>query len=377
MEQEKLRAERTPEVKLIAFHLPQFHTFPENDKWWGKGFTEWTNVKKATPLYPGHNQPRVPLHENYYDLSSLDTLLWQMNLARKYGVYGFCYYHYWFGGKLLLHKPLELLLQYEGEKLPYCLCWANEPWTRSWDGRVNDVLMPQEYGGEEDWEAHFQYLLPYFQDPYYIRTEEKPVLLLYRCNTIPRCDEMIVYWEKRCREYGFAGLHVVEEQNTFQQEPVCPHSQGVAEFEPACTSNYYRSVMEKVQDNLFTRGFNLLTGNRFVRVYPYKRMWRSMVKRKRVAPAGKKLYPGAFADWDNTPRKGKHGVFYLGSSPEIFGKYLKLQKKNAQKLGSQFIFLNAWNEWGEGTYLEPDEKKGYAYLEQVADCFLPAGGEKI
>ncbi len=373
MRKESEQTGQVPEVKLVAFHLPQFHTFPENDQWWGNGFTEWTNVKKASPLFRGHNQPRVPLYENYYDLSQTDALLGQMELAKKYGVYGFCFYHYWFGGKLLLHRPLELLLQYQGEKLPYCLCWANEPWTRSWDGRMNDILMPQEYGGEEDWEAHFQYFLPYFRDPYYIRAEEKPVLLLYRGNTIPRCDEMIVYWQKRCRDWGFEGLHVVEERNSFQQEPVCPHSEGVAEFEPAAASNYDRSFWDKVQDNLFTRAWNLLTGNQFVRVYPYERMWRRITESTGREYAGKKRYPGAFVDWDNTPRKGKKGVLYRGCSPKVFGAYLQKQKENARKAGCEFIFLNAWNEWGEGAYLEPDEKYGYAYLEQVAACFLPEG----
>lgn len=370
MEKNSIKTKPISEVKLLAFHLPQFHTFPENDSWWGKGFTEWTNVKKAVPLYKGHNQPRIPLHEKYYDLSNLEELLWQMELAGTYGVYGFCYYHYWFGGKLLLHKPLELIRDYQGKKLPYCLCWANEPWTRSWDGRVNDILMPQVYGEEEDWEAHFQYLLPYFQDSSYIQVAHKPMLVLYRCNTIPKCEEMIVYWQRRCKECGFDGLHVVEERNTFQKEPVCSHSEAVAEFEPAYTSNYQRGFLEKIQDNLYTRFFNLLTGNQCVRVYPYKRMWKKIVKRGKTVPEGKKLYLGAFVDWDNTPRKGNRGVFYKGCSPEVFGRYLHLQKENAERLGSEFIFINAWNEWGEGTYLEPDEKNGYGYLEKVAECFL-------
>lgn len=177
-------------VKLIAFHLPQYHTFPENDQWWGKGFTEWTNTRKAVPLYKGHYQPRTPLNKNYYQLDRLDDILWQMDLAKKYNVYGFCYYHYWFNGKLLLNKPLELLRDYNGDKLPYFFCWANEPWTRAWEGNTKKVLMPQEYGNQPEWEEHFQYLLTFFRDSAYMKKENMPLLVLYRTNNIPNCDEM-------------------------------------------------------------------------------------------------------------------------------------------------------------------------------------------
>ena len=151
------------DIKVVAFYLPQFHTIPENDEWWGKGFTEWVNVKKAKPIFKGHRQPRVPLNDNYYDLSQTETIRWQADLANKYGVYGFCFYHYWFDGKLLLEKPAELLLEHKDIPLRFCFSWANEPWARTWDGKQHQILMPQSYGEKKDWQRHFDYLLPFLK----------------------------------------------------------------------------------------------------------------------------------------------------------------------------------------------------------------------
>ena len=170
--------------KILAFVLPQFHTIPENDEWWGEGFTEWTNVRKAQPLFPGHLQPRVPANGRYYNLLDPATMDWQAQLAKTHGLDGFCYYHYWFNGKRLLDKPLDLLLERGKPDFPFCLAWANEPWTRAWAGGDREVLMPQEYGGESDWRRHFDCLLRFFRDPRYIRVDGKPMLLLYRTNSI-------------------------------------------------------------------------------------------------------------------------------------------------------------------------------------------------
>ena len=350
-------------IKMIAFHLPQYHTFPENDKWWGKGFTEWVNVKKAVPLFKGHNQPRVPMDNNYYDLSKDEDFQKQIDLAKENGLYGFCFYHYWFDGKLLLEKPIEKLLHIE-RKINYCFCWANEPWTRSWDGNVKDVIMPQNYGGQEDWEKHFLYLLPFFKDEYYIKKENKPFLVIYRTNSIPNCNDMIEYWDKRCKEEGFAGLYLVEEMNSFQKKGHCENASAILEFEPMNTLTNRRSYCKKAVDYLCSQLINIKNKTNLL-IYQYDDVWNRILKHKYNQVKEKNVYLGAFVDWDNTPRKGKKGLVIQGACPKKFQKYLSLQKERAQKYGSEFIFINAWNEWGEGTYLEPDTKNRDAYLKAI------------
>ncbi len=355
------------DTRLIAFYLPQFHTFPENDRWWGEGFTEWTNVRKAKPLYPGHRQPRKPEDGKYYDLTNAEVMQDQMHLAQRYGIYGFCYYHYWFDGKLLLEKPLEQMLRLQ-QKLPYLLCWANEPWTRSWEGS-QEVLMPQKYGEKEEWEAHFLYLLKFFRDPYYIQENRKPMLVLYRTNKIPNCDAMVDYWNRRCVEEGFDGIYVVEEKNGFQTEPVCSRSEAVLEFEPMYTLKHGRSGIQRIEDKVMAKGFNLLTGNSLL-IYGYDRIWKRIIKRRREEIPGKVQFPGAFTDWDNTPRKGKRGLVITGANPEKFGRYMARQMRAAAREGAPYLFINAWNEWGEGAYLEPDREHGFGYLEKIRELLL-------
>lgn len=351
------------DVKILAFHLPQFHSFPENDAWWGEGFTEWVNVKKAKQLFPSHNQPRVPLNENYYCLLEESAIRWQMDLAREYGIYGFCYYHYWFDGKLLMEKPLEMMRKMEN-RLPYCFCWANEPWTRAWDGKTSTVLMPQRYGGEKEWEEHFQYLLQFFQDSSYILVEGKPVLVLYRTNDIPNCEEMIAYFDKRCKENGFAGIYLVEEKNSFQNSICCKNADAILNFEPMYTLKYERSFFSRVVDKLYNKYFNKIHNNKML-VYSYDSAWKRILKRKSDAPEGKREFRGGFVDWDNSPRKQERGMVVLGATPEKFQYYLGKQMELAREEGSEFVFINAWNEWAEGTYLEPDTCNGYGYLEAI------------
>lgn len=350
--------------KILAFYLPQFHTFPENDMWWGKGFTEWVNVKKARPLYKKHNQPRIPEKNNYYDLTNPKVLESQMSLAEKYGIYGFCYYHYWFDGKLLLEKPLEMMLKME-KKIHYCFCWANEPWTRSWEGDTKKILMPQKYGGEKEWEEHFNYLLPFFEDEFYIKVDGKPVLVLYRTNNIPNADKMIAYWNSRCIESGFNGIFVVEERNSFQKEEVCNNSAAVLEFEPMFTLKYGRNKIQRVLDKTLTFIHNSINGNNLL-LYRYENIWKAILHRKQMNRE-KKIFLGGFVDWDNTPRKGKNGLIIQGANPEKFSKFFSLQLEKAKKMESEFIFVNAWNEWGEGTYLEPDTVFGLKYLQVIKD----------
>ena len=354
--------------KVIAFHLPQFHGIPENDQWWGKDFTEWDNVKSGVPLFDGHHQPRIPLHSNYYDLSIQSNMVWQMDLAREYGVYGFCYYHYWFNGKLLLEKPVELIREYQGEKLPYCFCWANEPWTRVWTGDSKTILMNQEYGGQKEWTNHIDYLMRFFEDEAYIKIDNKPVMVIYRTSSIPDCDQMIEYWNLRCTEKGFDGIYVIEEINTFQKEPQCSDSDGVLEFEPLYTVTHKRSILEKLVDKVSTLYINKKNGITCNYHYRYDAVMKNIIKREGNENPKKKRYLGAFPGWDNTPRKKNNGTIYHRSSPEKFQYFLEVQMKKAKELESEFVFVNAWNEWSEGAYLEPDETHQYQYLEAIKRC---------
>lgn len=351
-------------TRIIAFHLPQFHTFPENDEWWGKGFTEWVNVKKAKPFYKGHIQPKQPLNDNYYNLLDRETIKWQADLAKKYGIYGFCYYHYWFNGKLLMEKPLELLLEEKEINIPFCFCWANEPWTRAWDGGKKDVIMPQYYGKEKEWEEHFRYLLKFFRDKRYIKEKNAPMLILYRTNNIPNCDEMIEFWDRRCRDNGFDGIYVVEERNSFQKYPACHNSKAVLEFEPSYTQRYGRNIFSyKLERLKFKIGSGLFSRNYFL--ISYDQIWKKIISRKISPLHGKPVYPGAFVSWDNSPRRAYGAKIFKGFTPEKFESYLNRQMRKAEMGNCDFLFINAWNEWAEGAYLEPDSVNGYQCLEAV------------
>lgn len=352
-------------TKVLAFHLPQFHTFPENDEWWGKGFTEWVNVKKSKSLYEGHKQPNVPLDDNYYNLMDKETRKWQAELAKKYGIYGFCYYHYWFDGRLLMEKPLEALLEEKDIDLPFCFCWANEPWTRAWDGRTSAVIMPQKYGGEKEWKEHIDYLMPFFRDNRYIKVDNKPMLVLYRTNNIDNCELMIDYWNNICKLEGFNGIHVVEEFNSFQEETYCKNAEAMVDFEPLFAlrrKHTWTDNFEKVLEHL--RGKWLMKNVKSkLKAFSYKKIWTRIISTE--FPKDKPVYLGAYVDWDNTPRRGATGTLAVGASPDVFEHYFEIQYKRAEKMNSEFVFINAWNEWAEGAYLEPDKKNGVAYLEAI------------
>lgn len=350
--------------KIIAFHLPQFHAIPENNKWWGEGFTEWSNTKKAEKLYEDHYQPREPLNDYYYNLLEKKDIKWQVETAKKYGVYGFCYYHYWFNGKLLLEKPVEILLKEKHINMPFCFCWANEPWTRAWDGGEKEVIMSQTYGNKEKWLEHIQYLIQFFKDERYIKIDNKPVFVIYRTNNINCCEELVSFWNIKCKEAGFDGIYIIEEVNTFQKNPVLENSSAVIEFEPMLTVNSNSNISTKIKRKLKEQ-LRKKAGLNFLDTYDYDDVWKQIINRNSVYK-NKKTIHGAFVDWDNTARKKNNATIIKGSSPEKFEKYLtqQLNKSNSQK--NEFLFINAWNEWAEGTYLEPDKKNGYEYLEALS-----------
>lgn len=363
------------QVKVIAFYLPQYHAIPENDKSWGKDFTEWTNTKKAVPLFEGHYQPKTPLDENYYSLLDPQTRRWQSALAEKYGVWGFCYYHYWFkNGKKLLEKPAEMMLQEPQANTPFCFCWANENWARNWDGGNREVIVEQDYGEEGDWEQHFQYLARFFRDPRYITWDGRPVLVIYRPEIIPRLEEMLAYLRRRAEEERFGGLEVMFQHPSYLHQ--ADYRQGLCDhyiaFEPAYTwmdPNDPWMKTKKLVKSLLGKGISQKVvearhQTQTLELPDYDKTWKTILARK--FPSEQFLW-GAFVNWDNTPRN-KAGLAYRNWTPEKFRKYFaQLVKKVRSSPQANVIFINAWNEWGEGCYLEPDQKYRYSCLEAVRD----------
>lgn len=352
------------DLKFIAFYLPQFHRIKENDQWWGEGFTEWTNTKKSVPLFGGHRQPREPLNDYYYDLSDIRTLKWQAELMEKHHIYGLCFYHYWFNGKLLLEKPLELLLENKDINIHYCISWANEAWTRNWDGGNREVLMPQNYGTKEDWKRHFDYLLPFFKDERYIKIDHKPLVALYLSTELEHCDEMMNYWRELAKENGFDGLYIAETLNAKQYTLAMASSDACIEFEPCIT--------------LFG-GYTPWNGHYFMKtlnLFFYDHVWKRILERTSKY-GNREKFCGAFVDWDNSPRVGMKGSVCIGASPEKFKKYLsKLVSKCIHEKNDRFIFINAWNEWCEGAYLEPDKDYAYGYLEAIKEISEESNSNK-
>lgn len=358
-----------PEPKIIAFHLPQFHEVEENNHWWGQGFTEWTNVRRAKPLYRGHRQPRVPADHRYYDMMQRETREWQADLARRHGVHGFCYYHYWFNGKQLLERPILALLEDGGPDFPFCLAWANEPWTRAWDGSERDVLMPQSYGGETEWDQHFAYLLRCFRDPRYIRVDGRPMLLIYRCESIPPFEPMLARWRALAAEAGLPGLHVVAMQSAYAAGAHSRLADAQLEFEPMYTLKHDQPQWYRLRQRIarqvakLRHWMNPAERSHRLDSHHYGRLWQLI--RRRPLPAG--TYPCAFADWDNSARRGARGLVLRDFSLRDFRRGLAAQLDKARAGGMPFVFFNAWNEWAEGTYLEPDTHHGTQLLDIIAE----------
>lgn len=376
-------------MKIIAFYLPQFHEIPENDEWWGKGFTEWVNVKKAKPLFEGHEQPRVPYNSNYYNLLDDEVKIWQAETAKKYGIYGFCYYHYWFNGRMVLEKPMEQMLANKKIDIPFCICWANEPWTKAWVGR-NEVILPQFYGGKKEWEEHFDYLYPFFSDDRYIKIDGKPLMVIYRAEVITNLNDMLDFWNELAKEKGLPGVTYAYQDITFDLMNGKDDSRFDynIEFQPSYSWNdmnsqsslkssrlwaFLRSVkrkaytfFEKKKGFDLERYFGNAKKNGTLTKVDYDEAWKAILTH---IPDSEKNIPGAFVGWDNTPRKQENGRVYVGDTPEKFQKYMVQQIQRAKNVyHKDIIFMYAWNEWAEGGYLEPDERTGYKNLEAIRNA---------
>jgi len=351
-------------------YLPQFHTFKENDDWWGKGYTEWEAVKNAKSLYDGHEEPRVPLNNRYYDLSKdgVETLKWQAELAKKYGIYGFSIYQYYFCGKTLMEKPLETLRNHKEIDLRYHICWANESFSRTWYGLSKEILMKQEYGCEADWNKHFDYLLTFFQDERYIKIDHKPVLQIYKTFDIPCLDKMLSCFQKRAKEAGFDGIYVISGKSVAGEETRKDLVDGYYYFEPSYTlkNDYIKNgVFRYYLPTFFRKIRNAFLGKK--RGYTIERKISAEFILSKIENRDYKEneFPGLFASWDNTPRRNYKGLVYLGTSPKRFEHALCHLKEKKEGHKTDFIYINAWNEWGEGAYIEPDTTNEYQYLEAV------------
>jgi 2-polyprenyl-3-methyl-5-hydroxy-6-metoxy-1,4-benzoquinol methylase len=350
-------------IKPVAFYLPQFHAIPENDKWWGKGFTEWTNVKKASPLYGGHYQPRRP-HEDigYYDLADWRVMKKQSELARRHGIHGFCFYHYWFDGKRLLETPVDQFLEHPEIDINFCLCWANENWTRKWNGYDSDVLIGQKHGAQDDIDF-IKDISIYFKDPRYIRINGKPMVLIYRRDLFPNIRKTTSRWREWCMTNGIGELYLVASQAFGNSgDPRKYGFDAAYEFPP----NHDEVIKTNITNSLAVEFRGKCT------VYSYNRYVDSLIKSD-TWPAFRnyEFYRCAMLAWDNTPRKGKNDshIFYNFS----FRKYKEWLKEcfelSLEQLPDdrRFVFINAWNEWAEGVYLEPDEKYGYKAINVTGD----------
>ena len=371
-------------MKIIPVYLPQFHTIPENDKWWGKGFTEWVNVRNAKPLFEGHNQPRIPLNNNYYDLSELETLKWQCNLAREHGIYGFCMYHYWFNGHLLLEKPMEMLLAHPEIDINYCISWANHDWTDAWkaNGGAPRTLIAHNFDDEQDWVDHFNYMLPFFEDSRYMKEKGKPILVIYVPNLISKINKMLDLWTKMAQENGFNGLTYIYQSAASTYDNHWDKSK--FDYGVEMNPQYINLLTERkdvkeipfwmIQTIRSIKTFlhikkslaSFMYKHKSVRRLDYDECWQSIINHK---PIRDNLIPCAFTDWDNTPRHKMNGYAYDNVSPKKFKYYLeKLILKAKREYPTDMIFVFAWNEWAEGGYLEPDQKWGLEFLNAVKEC---------
>lgn len=357
------------EVKPIALYLPQYHEIAENNEWWGKGFTEWTNVKKARPLFKGHYQPHIPLDNNYYDLSDEATLAKQAQLAQEYGIFGFCFYHYWFNGKLLLEKPVEALLKNKEPNMPFCLCWANENWTRTWDGQDKQVLMEQKYSLDDDLK-HIQYLIQFFKDDRYIKINGKPVFLMYRSELHPQINEATEIWRSEVKKAGFPDLFLIRVEN-FERN-IDPSTHGFdagMEFAPGGKQSGKKVAKKNVPKYLFMKALHqlgLIKSAVFENhIFSYQTLYQNMLNKQKVSY---KYFRCISPSWDNSARRKKNASIFINSTPQLFGEWAKKMKDDTianLPENERFLFINAWNEWGEGCHLEPDEKWNFAYLEAL------------
>ena len=364
-------------VRAIAFYLPQFHPIPENDHWWGKGFTEWTNVTKARPLFPGHYQPHLPADLGFYDLRMPEVRAAQAEMARAYGIEGFCYWHYWFAGERLLERPFEEVLASGKPNFPFCLGWANETWSGLWSGGdERRIIKEQTYPGKEDQKKHFDYLLTAFRDPRYIRVEEKPLLLIYKPLKIPDSKAMLAYWRELALKANLPGLHIVAtleyneknwdaEAHGYDAITIWPLKRLIHEAHSCFFRSRLKSFLRRKQLHRMVPKFSKIfppPDN----VFDYEEVSDKLVC---VDHFEMTSYPMAIPNWDTTARYGHNACILHNSNPDLFRSHFRkvLRQAANHPPERQIVFLKSWNEWAEGNYLEPGRQFGFGYLDVVKE----------
>ena len=351
-------------VRAIAFVLPQFHPIPENDLWWGKGFTEWTNVGKAKPLFDGHYQPKLPTDLGYYDLRLPEARQAQAQIAQDHGISGFCYYHYWFNGQRLLNQPIDQILRLNEPSMPFMLCWANENWTRRWDGLDQEILIKQDYSQQDD-KNHMRWLCEHvFADERYIKVDGCPVFMVYRQDLFPDIAQTAQTWRRIAQEeFGYKDLYLcVTESFNKKVDAQAINFDASVEFSPHVVIKHplkkmpSKGLFSKKQPDVNYRDF--------------KKGVKECLARDVI---GQKLYRCVTPSWDNSARKGLNGYVAMGSSPEVYQEWLRATVHKFEPYSEQenFVFINAMNEWAEGNYLEPCQKFGRAYLEATKTALTP------
>ncbi len=358
---------------VIALYLPQYHPIPENDAWWGKGFTEWTNVVKARPRFLDHYQPHLPADLGFYDLRLSESRVAQATLAAEYGIGGFCYYHYWFNGRRVLERPFNEVLASGTPDFPFCLCWANENWTRRWDGLDHEVLLQQNYSTADD-EAHIRSMLPAFADSRYIKVDGRPVFLVYRVSKLPDPRRTADTWRDEARRYGFHDLYIGAVQG-FASERVNPRSFGfdfALEFapdwqllgprlDPSPRQSFTNKVLRKILRRRPSTGSDS--------VFSYQVCRDQML----IKPdPGYPFYRCATPSWDNSARRSNGATILAASSPALYQEWMEYLLRDARVKNHEFVFVNAWNEWAEGNHLEPCQKFGRSYLEATRNAIQSA-----
>lgn len=366
--------EPSDSTRVIAFYLPQYHPIPENDRWWGKGFTEWTNVSASKPRFSGHYQPHLPADLGFYDLRVEETRIEQTKLATRYNIAAFCYYHYWFNGKRLLDRPLNDVLKTGKPDFPFCLCWANENWTRAWDGLEREVLIKQDYT-EADARAHIEWLLDIFRDDRYIKIGGRPVFLIYRLDNIPNTGDFIRGWRSAARAQGFPDLYLCAVKNGFVQlsdEEILGNGfDAVVDFQPnrndfpkprTLSTRLQRIARQILPDAVYQRLKVSVSANNIVN---YRAMVDGIMAKH--WPKKYRKFPCVFPSWDNSARR-KSPTIIQNDDPALYQRWLTRAIENVQPYPPEerLVFINAWNEWAEGCHLEPDRRFGHAFLRATA-----------
>ena len=380
------------QLRGIAIYLPQFHPIPENNEWWGKGFTEWRNVTKAKPLFKDHYQPHLPADLGFCDLRVPEVREQQAALAKEYGIYGFCYYHYWFNGKRLLERPFQEVFESGKPDFPFMLCWANENWTRKWDGRQKDILIKQEYSEEDD-RKHIQSLIPYFKDKRYIRINNKPVFAVYRSKHLPDINSTLRIWREEAAKHNME-LYICRFESCLEGGQEYMHEFDAAiDFQPwgREMNEYKLSLLKKKQQSVSFTIESIIQGQVIKKISPKRFLYfKSKLQSEffgrfihgyedyinyvmsKGYPDNYKVFPGITPMWDNTARQKKNPGILLGSNPELYKKWFKhiVEKFQPYSREENFVFINAWNEWAEGNHLEPCQKWGRKYLEVTKEVLL-------